>query len=394
MRLRKLGNAMNLKGKRVLIRIDGNVPIVKGRAIDGPHGRIARSAVDINWLSQRGARVIVMTHVGRPQGKYTPAYSVKPIAKRLSSLLGFRIQTTHWIVGKDVERVVAKMEDGEVLLLENLRFDPREVENATSFAEALARLGDIYVNDAFSVSHRAHTSVDGITSILPSYAGPLFAQEIMVLDRLEKKAKHPFVLALGGLKMTTKLPIIQRFASEFDAILLGGAIANVFFVAQGTNVGVSVFEKEAVAHAKKLLRKFGEKFLLPRDVVCVGALRKDARRRVVGIDHVGLRDRIVDIGPETRRRFQDVLSEAKTIVWNGPFGYCEIAPFCEGTREIARTIAKETGHATTIVGGGDTLPLVESLNLSDKFTLLSTGGAALLQFLAGEPLPGLEALRM
>ncbi len=394
MKLRKLGSSMNLKGKRVLIRIDGNVPIVKGRAIDGPHGRIARSAVDINWLSQRGAKVIVMVHVGQPGGRRISAYSAKPVAKRLASLLGSRIQMTRSVIGKDVEKFVAKMNQGDVILLENLRFDRREEENAPSFAEALSKLGDLYVNDAFSVSHRAHASLDAITGFLPSYAGPLLVSEISVLSKLEEHVKRPFVLVLGGLKMSTKLPIIERFLPQLDALLVGGALATVFLVAQGKRVGKSVYEEGSVESAKRLLKKYGKKIFLPTDVVCTRSLRRDAKQDVKSVRELGTSDRIVDIGTSTRKLFTEALEGSKTIVWNGPLGYCEIAEFCAGTREVARAIAAQTGKATTIVGGGDTLPVIESLQLADKFTLLSTGGAALLQFLAGEPLPGIEALKM
>lgn len=394
MKLRKLGSTMNLKGKRVLIRIDGNVPVVKGRVQDGPHGRIARSAVDINWLAQRGAKVIVMTHLGRPNGRRISAYSLKPVAKRLSSLLGTRIQLARSVIGKDVEKTIEHMENGDVLLLENLRFDLRETQNDAVFAEALARLGDFYVNDAFAVSHRAHASLDAITTKLPSYAGPLLAQEVSVLSRLEKQTKKPFVLLLGGLKMTTKLPIIKRFIPEMDTLLIGGALANVFLVAQGVTIGRSVYEEEAVESARELLRMYADKIVLPTDVIVASSLRKDAHRREVLVKDIEKTDRIVDIGSRTRKQFQEILEQAKTIVWNGPLGYCEIPAFCAGTRDVAKVIANQTGKATTIVGGGDTLPVIESLNLADKFTLLSTGGGALLQFLSGESLPGIEALNM
>lgn len=394
MKLRKLTNAMNLRGKRVLVRIDGNVPIVKGRAVDGPHGRIARSAVGINWLLQRGARVIVMTHLGRPDGKRVAAYSVKPIAKRLSGLLGTRVKVTRTVVGVDVVKAVAAMQDGEVLLLENLRFDPREEENAPSFAEALAKLGDLYVNDAFAVSHRAHASVDAITSELPSYAGPLLHDELSVLSRLGKGSKRPFVLVLGGLKMTTKIPLLDRLLPLLDQVLLGGALATAFLVAQGKEVGKSVYEKESVAFCTRLLKGHKEKLVLPTDVVVVRSLRRDAKRQVVSVDSVGASDRIVDIGPASVKTFQEILGNAKTIVWNGPLGYCEIEPFCAGTRAIAKSIAERTGKAMTVVGGGDTMPMIENLGLADKFTLLSTGGGALLQFLSGQSLPGVEALTL
>ncbi|MCR4313820.1 MAG: phosphoglycerate kinase [Candidatus Uhrbacteria bacterium] len=394
MKLRKLTTTMNLKGKRVLIRIDGNVPIVKGRVIDGPHGRIARSAVDIHWLSQRGANVIVMTHLGRPSGRRISAFSVKPVAKRLASLLGMPVEVTRSVAGKDVGKIVEKMRDGDVVMLENLRFDQREEENAPSFAEALAKFGDLYVNDGFAVSHRAHASVDAITSFLPSYAGPMLASEIAVLGKLEEPVKRPFVLLLGGLKMSTKLPIIERFLPRLDTLLVGGALANVFLVAQGKSVGKSVVETESVDTAKRLLKHYAKKILLPTDVVCVCSLRRDAKQIVKSVLEISASDRIVDIGPATRKAFAHTLTGAKTILWNGPLGYCEVTEFCAGTCEIANMIAKQTGRATTIVGGGDTLPVIETLKLADKFTLLSTGGGALLEFLSGKPLPGIEALKI
>ncbi|MBI5793964.1 phosphoglycerate kinase [Candidatus Uhrbacteria bacterium] len=394
MKLRRLTNTMNLRGKRVLVRIDGNVPIVKGRVVDGPHGRIARSAVGINWLVQRGARVIVMTHLGRPNGKRVAAYSVKPIAKRLSSLLSTRVKVARSVVGVDVKKAVGAMQEGEVLMLENLRFDPREEENAASFAEALGKLGDLYVNDAFAVSHRAHASVDAIVSELPSYAGPLLADELSVLSRLGEQSKRPFVLVLGGLKMTTKIPLLHRLLPALDAVLLGGALATAFLVAQGKAVGKSVYEKESVALCAKLLKTHAGKLVLPVDVVVVRSLRRDAKRKVVSVDVVSSNDRIVDVGPKSVKAFQEILSRAKTIVWNGPLGYGEIEPFCAGTCAVAKAIGERTGKAMTVVGGGDTMPLIESLGLADKFTLLSTGGGAMLQFLSGEPLPGVEALRV
>jgi 3-phosphoglycerate kinase len=393
MTVRTLRNSMNLKGKRVLMRIDANVPVVKGRVVDGPHGRIARSAVDINWLSQRGARVIVMTHLGRPKGRRISAYSVKPIAKRLSSLLGMRIPVARSVVGKDVMKLVEKMQDGDVMMLENLRFESRERENAPSFAESLARLGDLYVNDAFSVSHRTHTSLDAITEYLPSYAGPLLAQEVSVLNKIIVRTKKPFILVLGGFKMTTKLPIIEHFIDRIDKLVVGGALANAFFVAQEIEVGKSVYEEEAVASAKKLLKQYRDKIQLPTDVVTVRSLRKDAKHHMRKVDEIHSGEQIVDIGSDSRKAFARTIAGAKTVLWNGPLGYCEIESFCDGTRHIAKAIGKQTGTAMTIVGGGDTLPVIEALKLADTFTLLSTGGGALLQFLAGEKLPGVEALK-
>jgi phosphoglycerate kinase len=394
MRLKKLRNDMSLKGKRVLVRIDANVPIKMGKAVDGPHGRIARSAVGINWLLQRGAKVIVMTHLGRPNGRRVSAYSVKPIAKRLSSLLGGKVKLARSIIGKDVQKQVELLGDGEVLLLENLRFDSREKDNAASFASSLAKLADLYVNDAFSVSHREHASIDAITTELPSYAGPLLSNEVSVLSKLGANSKRPFVLTLGGLKMTTKIPIIEHFASQIDAVLLGGALSTAFFVARGINVGKSVYEKEAVKSAKRIMREVKGKIFLPTDVVVVRALRKDAKQEIVPVDQIKAMHKIVDLGPDTIATYTKQIEKAKTIVWNGPLGYCEIPTFCGATRAVAKAIANRTGKATTIVGGGDTMPAIENLGLADQFTLLSTGGGALLQFLAGEKLPGVETLKL
>ncbi len=385
---------MNLTGKRVLVRIDGNVPIVNGKALDGPHGRIARSAVGINWLLQRGARVIVMAHLGRPKGRRVSAYSVAPIAKRLTSLLGTKVKLARSVVGPDVKKMVARLGDGDVMMIENVRFDGREKENDPSFAQDLASLADLYVNDAFAVCHRAHASIDAITNELPSYAGLLLAGEISVLSRLEAKAKDPFVLTLGGLKMSTKIPIIEHFAGRVDQVLIGGALATAFFVAQGLEVGKSVYEAAGVEAAKKILSKFSSKVFLPVDVVVVRAMRKDAKQRIVSVDQVQSSERIVDIGPMTVMSYINHINEAKTIVWNGPLGYCEIPSFCEGTRALATAIAERTARATTIVGGGDTMPAIEALGLADQYTLFSTGGGALLQFLSGEKLPGIEALRI
>lgn len=392
MKLRKLKSDIPLAGKRVLVRIDGNVPIEKGRAIDGPHGRIARAAVDLDWLIQRGARVVVMTHLGRPGGHRRNAYSVKPIAKRLSSLLGTKVSVSSALCGPRVVRSVEALKNGQILLLENLRFDPREEKNDLEFAQALAQLGDLYVNDAFSVSHRAHASVSALARLLPAYAGHLLENEVTVLSALEKQAKHPFVLLMGGVKVETKLPVIEHLSKQTDHVLLGGALATTFLAAHGYRVGRSVYDAEGIAIIQKIPKQLLAKILLPEDVIVASSLRKDAKMSVVDVGSVGARDHIVDIGPKTRERYVNIIKQAKTVVWNGPFGYCEINAFCEGTIQIAQAIAKRTGAATTIVGGGDTGPVLEKLKLADQFTLLSTGGGALLDYLAGAPMPGLEPL--
>ncbi len=394
MRLKTLRNGVDLSGKRVLLRIDGNVPIEKGKVIDGPHGKIARSAVDIEWLRQRGVKVIVVTHLGRPEGKRVPAYSLRPVAKRLSELLMVEVKLSRDIAGPSAQKLVQQMKNGDIVLLENVRFDPGEERNSTSLAHALSQLGDLYMNDAFAVSHRAHASVDAITSEIPSYAGPLVVSEVGVMEKVIKSPKHPFVLVMGGLKMKDKLPVMKRFVSEVDRVLVGGALAHVFFLAHGFEIGSSTYDPDGVKAAMEIIKLGKEKISLPTDVVVVKSLRKDAERKVKFLQDVLKTDRIVDLGPETIARFQKTIQLAKMIVWNGPLGYTECEPFRTGTLAIAHSIAKRTNKAITVVGGGDTIPVIESAGLADRFTLLSTGGGAMLEFLAGEKMPGIEALEL
>lgn len=392
MRLKTLRNGVDLSGKRVLLRIDGNVPVEKGKAVDGPHGKIARAAVDIEWLRQRGARVIVVTHLGRPEGRRISAYSVRPVARRLSELLMTDVPVARDIAGPSAQRLVRQLKNGGVMMVENVRFDAGEERNSTTLAHALSQLADLYMNDAFAVSHRAHASVDAITSELPSYAGPQLASEVDVLNKVVKHPKHPFVLCMGGLKMKDKLPVMKRLIGEADRVLVGGALAHAFFAAQGLEIGRSAFDEEGVKDAARLLRQHAEKIRLPVDVVVARSLRKDAARKTVAVRDVRKSDRIVDVGPETILRYKEEIRDAKMIVWNGPFGYCERDAFCEGTVAMAHAIASRTSKAVTVVGGGDTIPVMETAGVADRFTLLSTGGGAMLEFLAGEPMPGIETL--
>lgn len=378
----------------MLVRIDANVPIKKGKAVDGPHGKIARAAVGIEWLRQHGARTIVVTHLNRPMGKRVSAYSVRPVAKRLSDLMGSKVVVTRDVIGPSVEKQVSKLNVGDVLMLENIRFDAREEKNSPSLARALASLADLYVNDAFAVSHRSHASIDAIVDELPSYAGPLLSNEVNVLSKVIKSPRKPFVLVMGGLKMKSKIPVLNRLLPLVDKVLVGGALSTEFFKAQGKEVGKSVYDKDGVDSAGKILKRWSSKILLPSDVVVASSFRKDAKKVLRSVDDVGVKDLIVDIGKDTQKRFVEEIGNARTIVWNGPLGYCEIKRFCQGTESVARAIAKRTGKAVTVVGGGDTVPVVESMRLADRYTLLSTGGGAMLEFLAGNKLPGLQALRI
>lgn len=393
MKLRRLTNPALIRGKRVLVRIDGNVPVKRGQAIDGPQGRIARVAVDLEWLRQHGARIIILSHRGRPAGKRVAAFSNAPIAKRLSELFGVKVKLCHDVVGERAVRLIESMHDGDMVMLENLRFYPGEEQNSRAFAQQLAALGDIYINDAFAVSHRAHASVDAITEELPSYAGQLLAHEVSVLESLlDSKPKRPFVLLVGGLKMADKLPVLEALLPRVDQALIGGALANAFLVAQGKKIGKSVFDKDGVAVAKKILKKWSKKIVLPEDVLVAQRLSAQARLNSVSVEAIGQKDIVIDLGKKTLANFVSIISEARTIVWNGPLGYCEVNKFCSGTHALAKAIAGRTGKAQTVVGGGDTVPVVEAANLAERFTLVSTGGGAMLEFLAGKKLPGLEAL--
>ncbi|MBU0531492.1 MAG: phosphoglycerate kinase [Candidatus Uhrbacteria bacterium] len=384
---------MNLKGKRVLVRIDANVPIKRGRAVDGTHGKIARSAVDLEWLRQRGAKIIVLTHIGRPNGKRIGAYSTAPVARRLKELMGGTVKHTRYLFGEPVRKLVDAMENGDVLVLENVRFDPGEEKNSQSLASSLASLADLYVNDAFSVSHRSHASLDAIVKELPSFAGPSLVHEITVLHSVFERPKKPFVLVMGGLKAKDKIAVMKRLFKTADHIVVGGALANAFLKAQKFDIGKSVYDEDGVKMARELLKRGANKFVLPVDVRVAKSLRSRLRSRTVSVNDIRATDHIVDLGPESIKQLNKLLKGAQMIVWNGPFGLCEIKTFCAGTEVVARAIARRTGKATTVVGGGDTLPVVDALDLANRFTLLSSGGGAMLDYLAGKKLPGVEVLK-
>lgn len=390
MKLRSIRSVRRLEGKRVLVRVDANVPVEDGAVVDGPYGRIAQVAPGIRWLMDRGARVILAAHIGRPDGKRDRRFSMAPVAKRFGELLDAPILYNGSIVGKDARAMVDRLLPGRVALLENLRFDPREEKNDPAFAAALAELAHLYVNDAFGVSHRAHASVAAIQKELPSFAGFTLMREIDTLDTVMKKPKQPFVLLMGGAKMETKIGVLERLAPKARVVLIGGALATTFLAAQGKKVGRSLYEKKSFPVARKLLTRYEKKIRLPEDVRVVTDPKRDRAPRNVSVDAVKAREMVVDIGSRTMRGYARELLSAKTIVWNGPLGLCEEPPFCESTRLVARAIAST--KAMSVIGGGDSVPVVESLGLADRFTLVSTGGGAMLAFLAGEKLPGVEPL--
>ncbi len=394
MKLRALNNRVSVKDKVVLLRIDSDVPIVRGLVNEGPDGRIARASVGIEWLRQRGAKVVVIGHRGRPNGKRIAALSMSPVAKRIGQLLGTTIPVSKYITGPNVDRQIQNMQSGDILILENIRFLPGERKDDIELAKKLAQLADMYVNDAFAVSHRCHASVHAIANQLPSYAGLELQREVNVLGKLLRRPGSPFVVVLGGKKIHTKIETLEAFLKNGAHVCIGGALAHPFYIAQGCEIGLSFVEKTDVPLAERLLERYGDQIILPEDVVTVKVIRRKAPTTIVNRKNVGKKDYLVDIGPETIRRFSTEIASARTIVWNGPLGITETPDFAKGTHAIVKRIAARKGSATTIVGGGDTVPVVDSLKLNQSFTLVSTGGGAMMTFLAGQELPGLEALKI
>lgn len=375
-------------GKRVLVRVDFNVPLEAGRVADDT--RIRAALPTIQYLLDRGAAVILMTHLGRPRGKVVEELRLAPVGVQLSQLLGKKVTKLDDCVGPEVKAAAQALQAGEVLLLENLRFHPGEQANDPAFARQLADLGDVYVNDAFGAAHRAHASTSGVADYLPAVAGLLMEKEITFLSRALEAPEHPFVAILGGAKVSDKIGVIANLLGRVEALLIGGGMANTFLLAQGCQVGDSLVEEDSVATARQLLKEGGERLVLPVDVVIADAFSAEANSQVADSRQVPVGWRILDIGPRTVELFRARLASARTVVWNGPMGVFEFEPFAAGTRAIARTLADT--EATTIIGGGESVAAIEQAGLADKMTHVSTGGGASLEFLEGKELPGIAAL--
>lgn len=369
-------------GKNVLVRVDFNVPLKNGKITDDE--RIRAALPTINYLRKKKACVILISHLGRPDGKIVEGLRLAPVAERLSKLLKFPVHYYPDCIGADVEDVVCCLHPGDVMLLENLRFYPEEEEDDKAFAMKLAALGEVYVNDAFGVSHRAHASVHAVAKFLPSYAGFLLQKEVKVLSSLLKSPKRPFIAIMGGAKVSDKIGVIQNLLKKLDAVLIGGAMMFTFYKALGYEIGKSKFEPDKLALAKSLLKKGKKKIVLPVDVVLSDKRAVSARKMSKG--SVGF-----DIGPESQAVFSEMIIKAKTVFWNGPMGLFEKKPFDKGTLAIAKAMANCKG--VTVVGGGDSVAAVEKAKLEKKFTHVSTGGGASLEFLEGKELPGIKALR-
>jgi len=391
MKLKRIQEVKNLRGKRVLVRIDGNVPIKRNQVVLGGVNKLALVAKDVRALSDAGAKVILMTHLGRPDGKFVKSLRTNPIANRLGELAGKKVKKLDGIVGKDIEVQIGKMNNGQVVILENLRFDPREQGNSVVFAKELAKLADIYINDAFAVSHRKHTSVNSITKKLKPYAGMLLQKEIKALSKVVERPEPPFVVVIGGVKISTKIKVIKNLLKKADHVLIGGALANNFFAAQGYELGDSVFEEKGVKLAKQFLKN--KKIVLPTDVLVSTSADKPVNIRVTTPDKIEKGEQIVDIGPETMSVFAEIIKSAKTLVWNGPMGKYEVDGFNQGSLFITEIAAyRSSGKTFGVVGGGDTLPLLEETQLYKYIDFISTGGGAMLTFLAGDEMPGLVPL--
>jgi phosphoglycerate kinase len=383
---------VDVQGKRVLVRVDFNVPIENGKVLDD--WRLRATLPTIRYLTERGAKVILLSHLGRPKGKRDEQFSLRPVAQRLSELLGQPVQFADDCVGEVAEQTVARLQAGEVLLLENLRFHAGEEANDDSFAQQLARLGDVFVNDAFGAAHRAHASVHAITKFLPSYAGLLMEREVTHLSRLLEAPEKPFVAVLGGAKVSDKIGVIRNLLTKVDALLIGGAMAFTFLKAQGYETGKSLVEADKLDLANALLGEAKEKgveLVLPVDVVVAESDAEDATTQVVPATAIPADKAGYDIGPETANLFAERIRTAKTVFWNGPMGRFERTPFKAGTKAIAEALAQCSG--TTVVGGGETAAAAFEFGIADKVTHVSTGGGAALELLEGRELPGIAVLK-
>lgn len=386
-------NDIEVKGKRVLVRVDFNVPVdEEGRITDDR--RIRAALPTIENLSRRGARVILISHFGRPKGTVNPKYRMDNIARRLEELSGKKVVKVDDCIGPEVKSRVDALSDGDLLLLENVRFYKEEEANDPEFARELASLAEIYVNDAFGTAHRAHASTAGVTAYLqPAVAGLLLEKELSVMGKALENPERPFIAILGGAKVGDKLGVITNLLEKVDCLLIGGGMAYTFLKAKGFEVGRSLLDAERVDFAREKMaaaESKGVKLLLPSDVVVADRIKEPTVRRVVSVEAIPADLEGLDIGPETIERYTAEIAKARTVIWNGPLGVFEEPAFAEGTREIALALAASTG--TTIIGGGDSAAAVEQFGLADKMTHISTGGGASLEFLEGKELPGVAAL--
>ncbi|MHB1191053.1 MAG: phosphoglycerate kinase [Armatimonadota bacterium] len=383
---------IDVKGKRVLVRVDFNVPLDEsGKITDDT--RIRAALPTIKYLIDHGAKVILVSHLGRPKGQFNDKYRMTPVASRLSELLGKPVKKANDVIGPEVEAEVKALSDGDLLLLENVRFYKEEEANDPEFAKKLASLADAYVNDAFGTAHRAHASTEGVAHYLPAVAGFLMQKEIDYLSKAISNPERPFVAILGGAKVADKIPVIENLLDKVDTLLVGGGMAYTFLKAKGYEVGKSLLDENSVELCATLIQKAAAKgvnFELPDDIVTATELSPTAETKIVSSDAIPADWMGVDIGPKTREKFRTYILTSGTVVWNGPMGVFEMEPFAHGTRAVAQAMADS--KAVTIIGGGDSAAAVEQMGFADKMSHISTGGGASLEFLEGKALPGVVAL--
>jgi phosphoglycerate kinase len=386
----------DVRNKRVLLRVDLNVPMENGRVSDAT--RIERVAPTITEIADKGGKVILLSHLGRPKGR-DPKDSLKPVAAAVADIIGRPVAFADDCIGEKAEAAVAAMKPGDVLCLENTRFHKGEEKNDPEFVAALARLGDIWVNDAFSAAHRAHASTEGLGHVLPAYAGRSMQAELDALEKALEKPERPVGAIVGGAKISTKLDLLGNLIAKVDVLIIGGAMANTFLAAEGKAVGKSLCEHDLIGTARDILAKAKARdceIVLPVDVVVAQKFEANAPSRVVSVDAVGNDDMILDIGPRSIEHVVSVLARVKTLVWNGPFGAFELEPFDNGTVEVAEAAAELTaaGELVSVAGGGDTVAALNAAAVTERFSYVSTAGGAFLEWLEGKALPGVEVLRV
>ena len=377
-----------MAGKRVLVREDLNVPMKDGHISDD--SRVRAAAPTLQHLAQRGARVVVMSHLGRPKDR-EPDLSLKPVVADLGRRVGRAVQFAEDCIGESAISAVDRLQSGQVLLLENVRFHKEDESNDSGFARRLASLGDVFVNDAFAASHRAHASVVGVAAYLPAYAGELMQAELAALHQALDNPRRPMVAVVGGAKVSTKVGVLRNLLQKVDALLIGGAMANTFFKARGWPTGAGLVEDSALHEAEEVAKLAGDKLVLPVDVVCARKVEAGQPLRVMEADRVEPEWMGLDLGPQSIALFREKLRGAGTVIWNGPVGVAEIKDFSDGTRAVGEAIAGSGGY--TLVGGGDTVAAIESLGLAGRFSHVSTGGGATLEYLEGKDLPGVAILK-
>jgi phosphoglycerate kinase len=386
--MKKTVKDIDLKNKRVLMRVDFNVPMADGKVTDDK--RIKAALPTIKYILEQGASLLLMSHLGRPKGGPDPEFSLKAAAEVLAGLLGKSVQMAPDCVGAEVERMAKALKPGEVLMLENTRFHKGEEKNDLDLAKQMATLGDVFVNDAFGSAHRAHSSTEGVARFVPAVSGFLMEQELEYLGRAIANPEHPYIAILGGAKISDKILVVETLLSKCDKLIIGGGMANTFLAAKGLNMQDSLVEETSLETAKTILAKSGDKLILPVDAIIADKFDAEANTQTVAVDKIPSGWRMLDVGPKTLELYKSTLSGVKLVVWNGPVGVFEMPKFAEGTFALARLLA-ESG-ATTVIGGGDSASAVKKAGVAKQMTHVSTGGGASLEFLEGKVLPGVAAL--